>query len=383
MSRVVESPRAPRLSAPGGPPRLALRLIVLAAIPVLMAPGAASPQRPPVTRGRSPWARGDEAVPAPVPFPKDKGISLVYHTRRGLAWYARGDYGKAIADFDEAIRLDPTNASHYNNRAAARLGKGEDERAIADFTEAIRLDPSNAAAYYGRGLARHSRRDLDGAIADDDRAISLRPKFQRAYNNRGLVRHDKGEYDKAVADFNEAIRLDPEDAVAYNNRGNAREAKGEPDLALADYSEAIQLDPKYAKAYNNRGELRGPDRDPAGALADFDAAIHVNPDSARGYRGRARVLASSPDATYRDGKAAVAAATRACVLSNHGDPNDLAALAAAEAEAGDFASAERRQAEALKLIPEGDARREPFQARLDLYRAGKPFHEAPTGSPTR
>ncbi len=59
----------------------------------------------------------------------------------------------AIADFNEAIRLNPTLPQAYCNRGVTYLHKGDYDRATADFNEAIRLDPKFAVAYYGRGCA--------------------------------------------------------------------------------------------------------------------------------------------------------------------------------------------------------------------------------------
>ena len=59
----------------------------------------------------------------------------------GRAYAKKGDYDKAIADYTEAIRLDPKNAEAYCNRGHAYEEKGDYDKAIADCTEAIRLDP--------------------------------------------------------------------------------------------------------------------------------------------------------------------------------------------------------------------------------------------------
>ena len=70
-----------------------------------------------------------------------------------LAYRVKGENDRAIADYTEAIRLDPKNANAYSNRGYAYSDKGDTDRAIADFTEAIRLDPKFAIAYNNRGLA--------------------------------------------------------------------------------------------------------------------------------------------------------------------------------------------------------------------------------------
>ena len=61
------------------------------------------------------------------------------------------DYDRAIADFTEAIRLDPKDDWAYYYRAQSWNAKGEYDKAIADLTEAIRLDPNDASVYYFAG----------------------------------------------------------------------------------------------------------------------------------------------------------------------------------------------------------------------------------------
>src|SRR5262245_3020340 len=107
----------------------------------------------------------------------------------------------------------------YNSRGIAWRRKGNYDRAIADYTEAIRLDPKYVLAYNNRCFAWYLKKDYDRAIADCNEAIRLDPKHAQAYNNRGIVWHEKGDLDRAFADFNEAIRLDPKIAEPHNNRG--------------------------------------------------------------------------------------------------------------------------------------------------------------------
>lgn len=173
---------------------------------------------------------------------------------RGLAWYDKGNYDRAIADCGEAIRLQPDHADAYNNRGLAWGGKGDYDRAIADYDEAIRLQPDHANAYNNRGNAwKNNSGDCDRAIADYSEAIRLRPYFVSAHFNRGLAWAAKGEYDRAIDDYSVIICWYGDDAGAYNNRGLAWDEKGEYDNAIADYGVAIHLQPGDADAYNNRG----------------------------------------------------------------------------------------------------------------------------------
>jgi tetratricopeptide (TPR) repeat protein len=100
----------------------------------------------------------------------------------------------------------------------AGTNKKEYDKAIADYTDAIRVDPGNAAALNGRGDAWANKKEYAKAIADYAEAIKLDPKDARSHYNRGTARTTTQDYDKAIADFTEAIRLNPEDAGAYNLR---------------------------------------------------------------------------------------------------------------------------------------------------------------------
>jgi tetratricopeptide (TPR) repeat protein len=191
-----------------------------------------------------------------------------------------------MADYNEAIRIDPKYAPPYINRGKARGDNGELDRAIADYDEAIRVDPKFALSYYNRGKTWSDKGELDRAIADYNEAIRLDPNFAVAYNNRGDTRFEKGDLERAIADYNEAIRIDPKFAAAYSNRGSARLAKGDLDRAIVDLNEAIRIDPSFVFAYNNRGEIWLEKGDLDRAVADFNAALKLNPKNAESLYGR-------------------------------------------------------------------------------------------------
>ena len=95
-----------------------------------------------------------------------------------IAYRSKGENDRAIADYNEALRLDPKNAIAYANRGLAYRDKGDTDRAIADYTEAIRLDPKNARAYVNRGLAYEKLADFARARADYNTALGLSKRAQ-------------------------------------------------------------------------------------------------------------------------------------------------------------------------------------------------------------
>jgi tetratricopeptide (TPR) repeat protein len=195
-------------------------------------------------------------------------------------------HDRAIADFTQAIRLDQDNAKTYNERGNIYDHKGDYDRAIADYNQAIRLNPDYASAYSNRGVAYLRKGDYDRAIADYNQAIQLDPDEAVGYNNRGVAYRCKGDYDRAIADYNQAIRLDPDYASAYSNRGVAYDKKGDYDRAIADYNQAIRLDPDYTLAYYNRGVAYSLKGDYDRAIADYNQYIRLDPNDADTYNRR-------------------------------------------------------------------------------------------------
>ena len=112
-------------------------------------------------------------------------------------------------------------AAIFLSRGNAYDDKGDYDRAIADYNEAIRLDPKNSAAFFNRGLTSAKKKDYDGAIANYSAAIQLNRKDPDAFYKRGIAYDDKGDYVRAIADYNEAIRLDPNHTQAIVKRAAA------------------------------------------------------------------------------------------------------------------------------------------------------------------
>lgn len=121
-------------------------------------------------RGRDPdhLIRGCSAV---IRAGKDTRDNLARaYFDRGRAWTDRGQYDRAIQDFDQAIKLDPDYPDAFNSRALAHAGAGKSEQAIADFDQAINLDPNYAIAIFNRALALQTMGRTDDAARDFARA---------------------------------------------------------------------------------------------------------------------------------------------------------------------------------------------------------------------
>jgi tetratricopeptide (TPR) repeat protein len=229
-----------------------------------------------------------------------KTRSIAY-VGRGLAWQIKGNRDRAMADFTDAIRLDPDNSLAYSNRGILWREKRDIDRAIADFSDAIRIEalprsdlpgPGYVNVYTNRGLAWQAKGDLDHALSDYNQAISLDSRNAEAFYYRAKVYLEKRDFERGVADLDAAIgldpnRLEPYRADAYYLRGAARydsymfasewiEA-GDLDHAIADFTEAIKLDPQRIPAYRARAMAWNVNGDQDRAIADLTKAVELNP----------------------------------------------------------------------------------------------------------
>lgn len=118
------------------------------------------------------------------------------------------------------------------------------------------------------------------------------------------------------------------------------------------------------------------------ALSDYEEIVRLSPDSALAWNNLAWHLATCPDELVRDGKRAVAAATRACELTAWKTTYYFDTLASAYAEAGDLDSAVKWQAKAIDGLPPESKEREGFLNRLELYRKQKPYRDEPAAGDT-
>ena len=100
----------------------------------------------------------------------------------------------------------------YARRGGAYQAQGDSNRAVAEYNELMRIDPTYPAAYLNRGNVWFHRGDFDRAFADYNQAIQLDPKYAVAYVNRGSALGSKGDFDRAIANFDQAIQFDPKDA---------------------------------------------------------------------------------------------------------------------------------------------------------------------------
>ena len=305
------------------------------------------------------------------------------HNNLGLFLAAQGKYDEAAAHFTDALRLNPGDGEAHDNLGAVLYAQGKYDEAEAHVGEALRLNPRNDRAHNNLGKILAHRGEQQAAEAHFAEAVRLNPDFAEAHNNLGLTLQTRGSYQAAEAQFTEALRADPGFVNAHYNLGVTRVARGMYEAAQAHFIEAIRLNPGFADAHYNLGVVSFNLGNYSAATTHFADAVRLRPGDPDACNASAMLMATCPEAKFRDGKRAVELATRGCELTQWKTPVILDTLAAAHAEAGDFDAALKSQKKAIELSTD-TRQKEDYRSHLVLYQAKRPYRQvspqhAPSG----
>jgi tetratricopeptide (TPR) repeat protein len=254
--------------------------------------------------------------------------------------------------WNRTLAVTTDNDMAHNSLGDLFLRRGELDSAISHFEIALEIRSRNAAAHYnfggalienklGSALARKGR--LSEAIGHYEKAVKLRPDYGDPYFNLGSALFQQGRTDEAIAQWQKALATQPNDAGFHTALGTAFLKKGLQKDAIAEYEHATRIFPRDFVARNNLAWL----------------------------------LATSSDASIRDGKRAIEVAEQTVQLSSGKDANYLRTLAAVYSEVGRFseAIAVAQQAAAIAAMQGKTEVANRLKKDLVLYQEQMPLRE--------
>jgi protein O-mannosyl-transferase len=265
------------------------------------------------------------------------------HTNIGLVLFQKGQIDDAIAHYRSALQMQPDWWDAEYNLGTALLAKGQVDEAILHCEKAVAMRPTDPDAQVSLANLLLQKGRIDDAIAHYQKAITVRPDYFLARYGLGQALLEKGDLDSAIQVCRSALLLRPLDADCHTTLAIALEEKGNPAEAIQHYQKALELAPSSIPTLTNLAWL----------------------------------LATSQDASLRNGLKAVELAKQADRLVGGTNALVLRTLAAAYAEKGEFADAIRTAQSAMQLarMHGEDSLMTDLDQQIALYQLGMPYRE--------
>lgn len=186
-----------------------------------------------------------------------------------------------------AIAISPT-AVALKDRGYARLEQKKLDQALADYEEAARLDPKWADPHYGMSLVYRDKGDPARRIAALDRATELAPDWHQPYLSRGLALEELGQLRDAIVQYSKAADRDPANSAPWTNAASVAIRIADYDMAKTFATEAVKREPGSATAQNNLAFAEYHLGNKGAALDAYNRSLASNPRSQPSLFWRAR-----------------------------------------------------------------------------------------------
>jgi serine/threonine-protein kinase len=232
----------------------------------------------------------------------------VPHAKQALVYMLRGRDDQAAEAAQRAIDLDDKNATAHALLAIALSDSSASDDALEAANEAIDLDDDLALGYAARALiqsnqalARNEAELMEQANSDANTAVQSAADETKldqalAHNTRGYVYwqeynliFDPSRVTQGIEEFNKAIGLQSQLALFPTNLGYFYDAQGEHKTASDTFNAALDLDPNFGLVHAGIGWNRYYQADREGALAAFETARSLNPKSIWPYVGISQI----------------------------------------------------------------------------------------------
>jgi protein O-mannosyl-transferase len=242
--------------------------------------------------------------------------SWMPHDNLGVALLQNGKIQEAISEHVKAIKLNPKSAETYNNLANALLQNNQVQEAVDSYAKSIEINPSNPSTHYNLGnLLLFRTRQLDDAILHLEKCLEIE----------------------------ESLKVWPGNVYAHYDLGIAFYKKGRAEQSVLHYQKALKIQPDFFEAQNNL----------------------------------VWILATSPEATVRNGAEALGLALQSDRITDGDNPVALRNLAAAYAEVGRFSEAVQtaQHAYSISILQTDAYLAESLLEDIKLYQIDRPLRD--------
>jgi spermidine synthase len=215
--------------------------------------------------------------PPIVGMPEGILRSPEFRRNLGLAFWSKDLPEDALAQFDEALRLDPRDAVSLLQRGKIHLRMNAVLKAEADFKAALRLDPGLVEAH--EALAHLYRAQKMWGLAEEHlrKGVALRPKDAQHLARLADLYRERERFGEAIPQYRAAISLAPQNPRLWAGLGMAYQGAGRPGEALEALRQALSRDPENGFLHYQIGLIHAASKRYQEAATAFQAAALRDP----------------------------------------------------------------------------------------------------------
>jgi Flp pilus assembly protein TadD len=305
----------------------------------------------------------------------------IAHDNLGVDFVQKGELEAGIAQYRKALEINSADRDARINLGVALFMKGELEEGIAQYRKVLETDPADAVARDDLGNALVKNGKLEEGIAQYRKVLDANPADEDARFNLGVALFTKGDMEGAITQYRKALEIKPADEDALKNLGAALFRKGDLQAAIGCYRQAIKINPRSADTYANLGTAFFQQGAMKQAIDCWQQSLTLNSGQINIQINLAWLLATSSDASLRNGAKAIVLAEQARQEIGASNPTILRTLAAAYAEAGRYreAAITARMASSLAVKQTDNALAATLQNEIKLYEVGVPVRDTNSG----
>ena len=231
------------------------------------------------------------------------GLEQAVAGRPAWRWPIRCGWGFLLAFsllFTCCASLD-RHAEAHTLAASLLQERGHASEALFELRAAAKIRPDDPPTQSELGIALFQAGEVEESLSHFRRAVALEPDSAEARNNLGNAYLQTSRLEEAVLEFQKAAQIAPSDAEAQHNWALALLHGGLSDEAMRHFEQAVRIEPGLADDHLMLGDLlaqKGLSRE---AASHYEAALKLKPANLQVLNNFAWLLATSPEASIRDG----------------------------------------------------------------------------------
>jgi tetratricopeptide (TPR) repeat protein len=190
----------------------------------------------------------------------EKAVSSgISHYMMGVIHEDKGDLGKAVDEYRQALKSDPDSPLIHLRLASTYIKSALFDKAVEECKEVVSLNPQAAEPHALLALIYSLQKKLDLATTEYEQALEKasrsNPKDIQIQKSLGEVYFWHRDFESAEKVYRMILELSPQDAQAHFYLGIVYEEQKKTKEATEEFRAAVNIDPEYAEALNSLGYI--------------------------------------------------------------------------------------------------------------------------------